>query len=147
MQNRLTTKSNSPSLLFLALLFLFFVSQVHPMTLVVTPNNNVINAVTYFDWNITGLTGTVTSVVLRFPSIVTLNATGTTTTVLLDNGTAYAGTLAFVGNNVTVQIVAGMQTNSSLFFRVTNIKNPYYSYSDFAYTYQSANTAQSFIRF
>lgn len=107
------------------LIALLLVGQVHSVSLSVVPTVRTINSITTFDWNITGLTGTTNTVVLRFPAVVTLNATNLTL-ILTSDGNPYTGTQAFSGNNITITVIPAEQTNSTLFFKVTNVKNPSY---------------------
>jgi hypothetical protein len=86
------------------LIAILLISRAQSLTLTVVPAVRTINSVTNFDWTITGLTGTSTTVLLRFPAVVTFNATNLTT-VETSSGTLYGGTLSFTGNNITITLI------------------------------------------
>lgn len=147
MHNSVVNRIYQPPSLTTLFVCLLLLIQAFSLNLVVTPSNTTINSITTYDWNVTSITGTYTSVVLIFPTVVTLNASGTTA-VLLEDGTPYAGALTFLGNNITVQIVAPLQTTSpTLFFRVTNIRNSYYSTSSYSNLTLNSNTGSSYLTF
>lgn len=88
------------------LIAIILISKSQSLTLTVVPAIRTINSVTNFDWTISGLTGTATTILLRFPAVVTLNATSPTT-VETSSGTLYGGTLSFSGNNITITLNQG----------------------------------------
>lgn len=109
-------------------------------SLTVTPLVATINSITSYEWNISGLTAATsnTTIIMQFPANCIFNSP----VVLASDGLPYNGgaNVTTSGTNITVRLMTAHQSNTSFYFKVTNVQNPFSQVTDLAIFYHGSSS-------